>query len=105
MYSTDPLIFTCELSYAVVLRVVLPNNESHNYHESVSIGDTYESVNLSAGFTAVSLNISQNDAYTRNISLELSITNASFLNGGEIKCDDTTSTNEVMAGCPVCGKS
>ena len=100
--SVDPLLFTCELSYVVLLRVSLPNEESDR--ESISSGYSLEDVKLPAGYVAVSLNISHIDFITRNISLELLITNASLLNGGEITCDDSSPTNIVMARCPVCGK-
>ena len=104
MNSTDPLLFTCELNNVIGLRVILPNG----VQEVVSHGDNVnysESVILSVGFIAVSLNImSVIDKIKRNISLTLSIANASLLVGGEIICDDTTPRNKVMAGCPVCGK-
>ena len=103
VYPTDPLLFTCELSNVIGLRVILPNN----VQEVFSIGDNVNdsaSVVLSDGFIAVSLNImSVMDKIKRNVSLTLSIANASLLDGEEIICDDT-SRNEVMAGCPVCGK-
>ena len=102
--STDPLLFNCELNNVVLLRVLLPNGD----RTSVSINDTPEGVReLSAGFGAVLLNIIETDEYNRNISLTLSIANASLLNGGEIICDNTLRKNlliKVMAGCQVCGK-
>ena len=105
MKSTDPLLFTCELSNVIGLRVILPNG----VQEVISIGDNVNNPELivivSDGFIAVSLNImSVIDKIARNVSLTLSITNASLLDGGEIICDDTTPWNKVMAGCPVCGK-
>ena len=100
--STDPLLFTCELSNVIGLRFILPNGAQ----EVLSHGDNNETVVLvSDGFIAVSLNImSVMDKIERNVSLTLSIANASLLDGGEIICDDTTPSNMVMAGCPVCGK-
>ena len=104
--STDPLLFTCELSNVIGLRVILPNG----VQEVMSIGDNVngpESVVLfeSDGFIAVSLNImTVMDKIEKKVSLTLSIANASLLDGGEIICDDTTPRNKVMAGCPVCGK-
>ena len=101
MKSTDPLLFTCELSDIAGLRVILPNG----VQEVLSYDDVPESVVLSDGFTAVTLNIiSVIDILKRNFSLTLSIANASLLVGGEIICDDTTPRSLVMAGCPVCGK-
>ena len=104
MKSTDPLLFTCKLSDIAGLRVILPNGAQ----EVVSHGDNVnysESVTLSVGFIAVSLNImSVTNKIERNISLTLSIANASLLDDGEIICDGTTPWNMVMAGCPVCGK-
>ena len=69
--------------------------------EPISLGDTVNIVNenLPAGFKAVSLNISQLDNSIRNIFLTVSVSNASLLDGGEIRCDDTTRRNAVMAGC------
>ena len=93
----DPLIFTCEVS---VMRVILPTGE----HENISIGDRASDVSLPAGFTAVSLVITRIDTSTRNFSLTLSIENASLLNGGQIKCDDTTPINVAMAECKLAGK-
>ena len=100
MHSTEPLSFTCELINVFVLRIVLPNGDLEN----LSIGDTASDVALPDGFRAESLNIVVIDGSTRSFFLKLSITNASLLDGGEIICDDTTSTNKVMAGCQVCGK-
>ena len=104
MKSTDPLFFTCELSDIAGLRVILPNG----VQEVISIGDNVDnpaSIVLPDGFIAVTLNImSVMDKFERNVSLTISITNASLLDGGEIICDDTTLRNMVMTGCPVCGK-
>ena len=98
--STDPLLFTCELKNVPFLKFLLPNGDQ----DSISVNSTTEQIHsLSPGFTAVSLNVSEIDKLTRNISLTLSIANASLLNGREIICTDTLK-NEVMAGCPVCGK-
>ena len=99
VYSTDPLLFTCELNGVYLLRVEFPNG----YHESVADGDTERSVALPAGFSAVSLNISKNK-YRSDISLKLLIANASLLDGGEITCDDSESGNNLTAGCRLCGK-
>ena len=100
MHSTEPLSFTCELINVFVLRIVLPNGD----RELISVGDTTSDITLPDGFSAESLNIVVIDGSTRNFFLKLSIANASLLNGGEIVCDDTTSKNKVMAGCPVCGE-
>ena len=94
--STDPLLFTCELKGVVVLRVVFPNG----YYEHFSVYDTIAGTVLPIGFNAVSLNITEIDESTRNFFLTLSIVNASFLEGGMIKCDDTTPRNVAEAGCP-----
>ena len=100
--ATDPLIFTCELNGVILLRVILPTG----YQEVLSLEDTAADVGgLPAGFSAESLYITEINDDIRNISLTLSIANASLLNCGEIICDDTTQTNVVMAGCPVHGKS
>ena len=97
---SDPLLFTCEVNGAVLLRVVLPTGDQ----EIISVGDTAADVSLPDGFTAMSLNIAEIDASTRNFSIKLSIENAFLLNGGEIKCDNTTSKNEAKAKCPIIGK-
>ena len=59
---------------------------------------------LPAGFTAESLVITKVNNHTRNITLTLSIVNASLLNGGQITCDNTYN-NRAMAGCPLAGES
>ena len=96
----DPLIFTCEVNDAQLLRVIYPTGDQ----EYISIGDTTSHISLPAGFTADSLVITPVDDSTRNISLTLSIEKASLLNGGQITCDDTV-TNDIiaMAGCPLAG--
>jgi hypothetical protein len=80
----------------VVLRVVFPNG----YYKHFSVYDTIAGTVLPNGFNAVSLNITEIDESTRNFFLTLSIVNASFLEGGKIKCDDTTPRNVAEAGCP-----
>ena len=102
MDSTDHLLFTCELHDVLGLRVMLPNG----YADTVSVRDTSLRRGLPAGFREVSLSINTSviNEFERNVSLTLSIANASLLDGREIVCDDTTLWNEVMAGCRVCGK-
>ena len=99
--ATDPLFFTCKLNEIAVLQVVFPTGEA----EFISLGDTAVHVAFPAGVTAVVLNITETSADRRNIALTLYITNASILDCGEIRCDDTTGKSVVMAGCPVRGKS
>ena len=96
----DPLVFTCEVNYAVLLRVVFPSG----VQEHIFLGDTASNVQLPVGVTADSLVITETDSHTRNISLTLSIENASLLNGGQITCDDTFSIDRAMAGCPLVGE-
>ena len=103
--STDPLLFTCELKNVPLLRFLLPNG----YHVSLSEGSTIDNTlgihNLPIGFRAESVIVSEADNGKMNISLTLSIANASLLDGGEILCSSTTPKNSwLMAGCPVCGK-
>ena len=100
MKPSEPLLFTCEVYKTALLRVVFPTGDQ----ETVSVGDTAADVALPAGFTAVSVNITEIDESTRNIKLTLSIDSASRLNGGEIKCDDTTSRKETKAKCPIIGE-
>ena len=95
--STDPILFTCELKNVFYLRLMLPTG----HQEAIGLGDSVATINLPAGFAAVSLNISLIDESTRNISLTLSIANASLLDDGEIRCVDTVRRNVVMAGCPL----
>ena len=93
----DPLLFTCELNNVFVLRIVFPTD----YQEYIATGDTIVDVALPLGFTALSLNISIINDYTRNYSLTIAIMNASLLNGGAISCDDSYISNVVMARCPI----
>ena len=97
----DPLVFTCEVNDAPMLRIILPTGEQ----EGISIGDSANNVALPAGFTADSLVITPLDISTRNISLTLSIEKASLLNGGQITCDDNIISTRAMAGCPLAGES
>ena len=55
---------------------------------------------------SLSINTSMINEFERNISLTLSIANASLLDGREIVCDDATRQrlNNMTAGCQVCGK-
>ena len=100
MKPSEPLLFTCEVHGAALLRVMSPTGDQ----EIISVGDTTDDVALTTGFTAVSLDITEIDESTRNFKLTLSIDSASLLNGGEIKCDDTTSRKEAKANCPVIGE-
>ena len=100
MKPSEPLLFTCEVYRAAILRVVLPTGDQ----EYISVGDTAADVALPTGFTAKFLDIKEIDDSTRNFTLMLSIDSASLLNGGEIRCDDTTSRKEAKANCPVIGK-
>ena len=92
---TDPLLFTCQLYGAVLLRVLLPSGDQ----EIVSLGDTFADIHLPSGFTAVSLDITEVDNFRRNFNLTIFIANATLLNGGEITCDNTTLKNRASAGC------
>ena len=94
---SQPLLFTCEICEVLLLRVTLPTGDQ----EIISVGDAAADVALPTGFTAVSLSITIIDESTRNFKLTLSIESASLLNGGEIKCDNTTSMNEAKAKCPI----
>ena len=101
VYLTDPLFFTCELNNVIALRVVFSND----HKEVFSVGNAKpDSINLPDGIFVMSLIISEIDESARNISLTLSISNASLLDGGIIICDDTTPHNKLIAGCQVCGK-
>ena len=95
----DPLVFTCEVNDAALLRVTLPTGE----HESVSFGDSANDLVLPAGFTADSLVITPVGDFTRNISLTLSIEKAALLNGGQITCTDISINIRAMAGCSLAG--
>ena len=99
--ATDSLLFTCEINGIFILRIVLPTGGQ----ELISVGDTTADVVLPSGFTAVSLNITEIDEFRRNFILMISIDRASHLNGGEIKCDDTTPRNEARAGCLIDSES
>ena len=97
---TDPLLFTCELNEVFLLRVVLPTGDQ----EVTSVGDDAADVRLPAGFFANVLNITNTYDPTRNFFLVLTIVNATLLNGGEMRCDDTTQGSAIMAGCPLLGQ-
>ena len=94
---TDSLLFTCEIYGVILLRVLLPTG----VQEIISVGDTAADVALPAGFTAVSLDVTEIVEDTRNFILTLSIDSALHLNGGNITCDDTTPGKAVEAGCPI----
>ena len=94
--STDSLLFTCELREVMLLRVVLPTGCGEHFTYGLTVANAV----LPAGFTAESLEINEVYGSLRNISLTLSIANASLLDGGEIICDDTTERNRAKAGCP-----
>lgn len=94
MLTTDPLLFTCELHEVAYLQVVLPTGD----REFVSLGDTAADVVLPTGFTPVSLDIAELDFHRRNISLTLSIANASLLDGGEIICREWRNFKVVYSG-------
>ena len=100
MDLTDPLLFTCELHDVFALRVMLPNG----YVKTVSVNDTSLRRHPPAGYREVSLSIKVINEFKRNVSLTLSIANASVLDGGEIVCDDTIRSNSITAGCRVCGR-
>ena len=92
---TDPLLFICKIYGAFLLRVQLPNNEQ----EIISLGDKVDDIILPTGFTAVSIDITEIDQFTRNFTLTISIDRASRLEGGNITCDDTTPRKKATAGC------
>ena len=95
---SDPLVFTCEVYEAVLLRVILPTGDQ----EIISVGDTAADVAVPDGFTAVSLYITEIDESTRHFHLTLSIDRASRLEGNNnITCDNSTSRNNATAGCPI----
>ena len=95
----DPLVFTCELHDVALLQLTLPTGNI----EFVSVGDRADGISLPDGFTAHSLVIVETDEAVRNITLTLSILNATLLNGGKITCDDSVKI-VAMAGCPLAGK-
>ena len=96
MKPSDPLLFICKIYAAALLRLVLPTGDQ----EIISIGDTAADIALPPGFTAVSLDITENDDFSRHFHLRLSIDGAFRLNDGNITCDDTA-RKEAEAGCPI----
>ena len=98
---SDPLTFTCEINGATVLRVVLPNGDS----DIVDDRSDPDDVDLPEGFTVDSLVTTPADNTLTNFVLTLTISSASLLDGGEIRCDSVTGNNQAMAGCPILGKS
>ena len=102
---SDPLTFTCEINGAIVLRLVLPIGRPVPGVLRSTTRDTLNR-NLPDGFIALDLGTTAavNDSKA-DFVLTLSITNASLLAGGEIRCGDGTDDNVAMAGCPILGKS
>ena len=98
--ATDPLLFTCNLTNVVALQVTFPNG----VQEIATVGSITNKLKIPVGFKAVSFNAFEIDQFTRNISLTLSIVNASLLDGRGIVCDGATPKTNVTAGCRVCGK-
>ena len=98
MCLIDPLLFTCELNEVFLLRVILPNGDQ----EVTAVGDRAEDIVL-AGVTVEHFNIAIN-GFVRSFFLTLSFMNASYLDGGEIICDNTE-TNIAMARCKLHGMS
>ena len=90
-----PLVFTCEVN-SFLMRILLPSGDQ----EVTSIGDTASDIYVSAGFTVDAFSVTPVDSSTSNVSLTLSIENASLLNGDEIICDDTM----AQARCPLIGE-
>ena len=93
--SSDPLLFICKIYGALLLRVQLPNNE----HKIISVGDEVDDIILPTGFTAVSIDITEIDQFTRNFTLTIFIDRAFRLDGNNITCDDTTPRKKATAGC------
>ena len=96
----DPLHFTCEVNEVSILRVVLPSGEQ----ETITVGDEVDRIPLPAGFTAVSLDITDIFGSIRNFVLTLSIASASLLAGGKIRCDDGSGNITATAGCVLVGE-
>ena len=93
----DPLLFTCEVNEANILRLTLPGQASVSY---VAGTDPDTVILPIAGVTVQSLDVT--NTTSRNFTLTLSIENASLLAGNEIRCDDTIST-ATMDSCPLLG--
>ena len=100
--STDPLLFTCELKEVFFIGIVLPSGKQ----EFASYLDTPQDISLPTGFTAVSFVVRVvNESMNQwNFSLTMLIEKAYLLDGGEIRCDDTTLKNVQKARCPLFSK-
>ena len=83
-----------------LLELVLPSGEQ----ETITVGDEVDHIPLPAGFTAVSLDVTEIFGSIRNFVLTLSIASASLLAGGEIRCDDGTGNITAKAGCILVGE-
>ena len=93
---SDPLLFICKIYGAFLLRVKLAGDQ-----EIISFGDEVDDIILPTGFTAVSIDITEIDQFTKNFTLTISIDRASRLEGGNITCDDTTPRKKATAGCKI----
>ena len=98
---SDPLTITCEINGAGFMRVVLPNGDN----DIVDDRSDPDDVDLPEGFTVDSLVTTSADNTLTNFVLRLTISSASLLDGGEIRCEDFTGSDVAMAGCPILGKS
>ena len=97
----DPLVFSCEINDAPLLQVTLPSGRRWQ----ITVGVEAHDLRLPAGFSVDCLVVTPINGSKRNITITLSIEKAFLLDGGQITCDDTTTNNRAMFGCPLAGES
>ena len=91
----DSLYFTCEISEAPYLRIVLPTGQN----EVISLRATLNDLRLSPGFIPCFLRITEVDDLKGNFTLSLCIDYATRLEGGNITC--STAMKRATVGCPI----
>ena len=98
--STDPLLFTCNItgSLSTTATVTLPPSGV-----VILLSNDNSALGMvPQGYILQSTIVSMNDGLN-NFILTLSIENASLLNGSDIICNSGLSGGIRMAGCPVAG--
>ena len=101
MCSTDPLLFTCNITDSpnTIATVTLPPSGD----VILLSNDNSTQGMIPEGYTLQSASVSMNGGLN-NFILTLSIESASLLNSSDIICNSGLSGGRVMVGCPVAGK-
>ena len=99
--STDPLLFTCNITGSpgsIVTLTLPPSGDA-----IILNNDNSRQGTIPEGYTLQTTAVSMNDSLN-NFLLILSIESASVLNNSDIICNTGLSDGRFMAGCPVAGK-